>query len=397
MRGPVVIGEPRPSRVTGATKVIQLTGEYDREGWDGQGTPPFAVNRTDSRFGIRGCDLGASFEHNGRLYFLFGDTWRVNQTPAEKDLDSVAFTTDTDPSLGVHLTFNSQPPLLPGIDQHGFNVPVDGTSWQGVMYVFFTTDHYQIDGNDLMGRSVLGRSIDGGNNFVYLGEFSRRKFVNVSVEQGTVDNRAASMLGLPIGTPVLWIWGSGRYRGSAVYLAVLPLADLETLTTVRYFAGGVEWSANEDVAVALLPEGDVGELSARWNPALARWLLLINSGNPRGILMHSAPQPWGPWSPDPVMIFDPTAAPGADPCSGPGYGKFMHVGYQVAHCDHVQDDMFDPGHFRDDEWGGEYGPYQITRYAGNVRDNVAQIWFTMSTWNPYQVMLMTAQIPKSFV
>src|SRR5258708_7652427 len=128
LRGLVVIGEPRPTRVTGATKVCQLTGEYDRQGWNGQGTPPVAINRTESRFGIRGCDLGSSFEHNKRAYFLFGDTWRINQTPAEKDLDSIAFSSDADASNGVHLTFNTTWPNLPGIDQHGFNVPVDGTS-----------------------------------------------------------------------------------------------------------------------------------------------------------------------------------------------------------------------------------------------------------------------------
>ena len=177
----------------------------------------------------------------------------------------------------------------------------------------------------------------------------------------------------------------------------MPLTDLEKLTGLRYFAGGSNWSSNEDDAAPLFCAGDVGELSARWNPFLARWLLLFNSGNPRGILMHSARQPWGPWSTDPVMIFDPTAAPGASPCSGPGYGKFMHVDYRVARCDHVQDDMFDPGHLRDDEWGGEYGPYQITRYAGTTFDNTPQIWFTMSTWNPYQSMLMKALIPRRFV
>ncbi len=396
LRGLVVIGEPYPARVTGATKIVQLTGEYDRQGWNGQGTPPFAFNRTESRFGVRGCDLGSSFEHNNRACFLFGDTWRVNQTPAQRDLDSVAFTSDTDPSQGVHLTFNSQPPLVPGINQHGFNVPVDGTSWNGAMYVFYTTDSYQINNDTLMGRSVLVRSTDEGFNFADLGEFSRKKFINVSVEQDTLNDAAASMLGLPVRTPVLWIWGSGRYRGSAVYLAVIPMSGLQTLAGTRYYAGGVQWSRNEDDALALLCEGDVGELSARWNPFLSRWLLLFNSGNPRGILMHTAPAPWGPWSADPVMIFDPSQ-PGGNVCSGPGYGKFMHVDDQVAHCDHVQDDMFEPGTFRDNEWAGEYGPYQITRYADTSSDNVPQIWFTMSTWNPYQSMLMKTLIPRTFV
>ena len=113
MRGNVLLGEPYPTRVTSARKVVQLAGEFDRQGWDGQGTPPFAFNRTESRFGIRGCDLGSSFEHRNRVYFLFGDTWRVNQTPAERDLDSIAFCTDTDPSTGLNLIFNNRPPLLP--------------------------------------------------------------------------------------------------------------------------------------------------------------------------------------------------------------------------------------------------------------------------------------------
>jgi hypothetical protein len=59
--------------------------------------------------------------------------------------------------------------------------------------------------------------------------------------------------------------------------------------------------------------------------------------------------------------------------------------------------MFGPGQFRDNEWGGEYGPYQITRYATGIDGQSTQIWFTMSTWNPYQSMLMTTQIPSDLV
>jgi hypothetical protein len=401
LRGGVVIGEPYPARVTGAVKVAQLTGEYDRQGWNGQGTPSFAPNRTESRFGIRGTDLGVSFEHAGQLYLLFGDTWRVNQTPDETNLDAIAFTNDADPTGGLDLTFNTSWPFVPGIDQRGFNVPVDGTSANGSMYVFFTTDSYKpvpaVDNTVLMGRSVLGRSDDGGYNFANLGDLSRKKFINVSVEQQSLDADAARMLGLPLGTPVLWIFGTGRYRASAVYLAVLPLSGLDQLQGLRYWTGNDHFSASEDDAVALLCEGDVGELSVRWQPLLQRWLLLFNSGNPRGILMHSAAEPWGPWSEESVMIFDATAPLAAGPCDKFGYGKFMHVSYAVAQCDHVQDDMFPPYAFRDDDWGGEYGPYQITRYTRAVPNETVEIWFTMSTWNPYQSMLMKAFIPNDYV
>ncbi|PZS39926.1 MAG: hypothetical protein DLM62_05600, partial [Pseudonocardiales bacterium] len=40
---------------------------------------------------------------------------------------------------------------------------------------------------------------------------------------------------------------------------------------------------------------------------------------------------------------------------------------------------------------GMYGPYQIPQYARST-DHGVRIFFTMSTWNPYQVMLMTLDI-----
>ncbi|HYZ37660.1 MAG TPA: hypothetical protein VE673_13210, partial [Pseudonocardiaceae bacterium] len=96
---------PYPLLEHRAQKTAQLTGEFDREGWNGTGTPNFALNRTESRFGIIGTDLGSSFTHQGRLYFLFGDTWRVGHGTPNDDLDSIAFSTDTTADNGVTLTF----------------------------------------------------------------------------------------------------------------------------------------------------------------------------------------------------------------------------------------------------------------------------------------------------
>jgi hypothetical protein len=401
LRHQVLLGEPYPSRVLDSRKVVQLTGELDRQGWNGSGLAPFAFNRTESRFGIRGTDLGASFEHKQRVYFLFGDTWRVGQTPAEQDLDSVAYTTDPTADQGLHLTFNPRPPHVPEISQHGFEVPLDGLSRGSRMYVFFSTDHYAVDGRDLMGRSVLAFSDDDGLEFTLLYTFSKHKFINVSVETGVARRPFAESLQLPDGTEVLWIWGSGTYRSSSIYLAVLPLQQLETGTGLRYFSGSgasPAWSPSEADASPLLCAGDVGELSVRWNAVLQSYLAFFNTGNPRGIVMHSAPNPWGPWSASPVMAFDPgRLADPSNPCSGAGYGRFMHIAWNVRHCDHVQDDMFSPGSFRDNEFGGEYGPYQVTRYAHALENGDCRAYFAMSLWNPYQVALMRTTIPKGFV
>ncbi len=317
--------QPHPRLADRAQKIVQLTGEFDREGWDGTGTPKFAFNRTESRFGIIGTDLGASFAHQDRLYFLFGDTFRVGHGSPNDDLDAVAFSTDRTADAGLGLTFLSQPPLVPGIAQDGFDVPLDGVSYNGSMYVFFSTDRRQAGIYALMGRSVLARS-DHGLDFTLLYEVSRYKFVNVSTM--VVD---AAEHGLPGTGPQLVIFGSGRYRSSDVYLAVKPVAKITESGGLLFYAGGLDqpqWSAAEDDAVPLFGEGCVGELSVRWNPLLGAWICLYNADWPAdraavgGIVMRWSKRPYGPWSTGDIAF-----------SVDDGLGKFMHL----PNGDHTQE------------------------------------------------------------
>ena len=68
-----------------------------------------------------------------------------------------------------------------------------------------------------------------------------------------------------------------------------------------------------------------------------------------------------------------------------GLGKFMHL----PGADHTQEGF---GSDRRADLGGMYGPYQIPQYA-RASGHGVRIYFTMSTANPYQTMLMTASIP----
>jgi len=80
--------------VAGSTKrVCQLTGDLDRT--SGQPT----LSQTGKRFGLFGTDLGSSFEHDGRLFFLFGDTWG---RPGLRD--AVAWTRSSTPK-SIRLNF----------------------------------------------------------------------------------------------------------------------------------------------------------------------------------------------------------------------------------------------------------------------------------------------------
>ena len=330
-------------------KIAQLTGEFDQEGWDGVAPRRRTRNQTESRFGIRGTDLGSSFVHRGRTYFLFGDAFRINQTKETSNLDSIAFTTDTNPDdEGLDLTFLDCPPLIhPPIPQQTYNVPLDGVSVNDSMFVFFSTDHKRVDEEPLMGRSVLTRSTNDGFDFDLLYEFSSDKFINVSVERVTLDEMDAEAVG--VGTrDVLCVWGAGPYRSGDVRLAILPVAELMTGRGRRFYAGSDGrhvWSNDERDAAPLFCSGCIAELSARWNPFLKRFLVTYNNrDSPKGIVLHAAPKPWGPWTHEPVMVFDPNhRSPGLDPndpCLGDGYGKFMHIPWNWKKCDNVYDDFF---------------------------------------------------------
>jgi hypothetical protein len=191
--------------------------------------------------------------------------------------------------------------------------------------------------------------------------------------------------GLPGHGPQLIVFGSGRYRSSDVYLAVKPVARLEEPGGFLFYAGGLSqphWSPDEDSAVPLFGEGCVGELSVRWNPLLGVWMCLYNADWPAdrspvgGIVMRCAERPYGPWSPGDLVF-----------SVNDGLGKFMHL----PNADHTQEGF---GSDRSADLGGMYGPYQIPQYTHWSGDG-AQIYFTMSTANPYQAMLMTVSIPTS--
>jgi hypothetical protein len=108
------------------------------------------------------------------------------------------------------------------------------------------------------------------------------------------------------------------------------------------------------------------------------WILLYNCGNPRGINMRTSEYPRGPWS-EPQVLFHPW--------DDNGYCHFLHTSWEFQQCDSIHDNG------RQNEWGGEYGPYQFEHFA--TGDSLSTtIYFTMSTWNPYTVVLMRAKLEK---
>lgn len=343
------------------TKVCQLSGDLDRP----EGKP--TLSQTGERFGVIATDLGSSFEHKGRLYFLFGDTWG---RPGGKDV--LAWTTSNDPEA-ILLDFHRAPdgkwlPLaVPGVRLGPFEVPSYGVSIGGDIYVVLTTDHSP---EKTMGRSVVARSRDDGRTFDKLYDLSDDKFINVA---------------LWTSGQWLYVFGSGDYRRSSVCLARVKPADFRRPSKLSYLSGmdaggSPQWSPRQRDATPLFEHDVVGEFSVAFCEPVGRYVMLYNSTKPRGITMRSAATPWGPWS-DGQVIFNPWR--------DEGYGHFIHLPFRL----HGGGKTFhDPQ--REAEGGGEYGPYIISRFTTGTAEQ-CRLYYTMSTWNPYQVVLMRSDLRRN--
>jgi hypothetical protein len=176
-------------------KLEQLLGEEDKE----RHQP--TLSRTVTRYKLQGTELGYSFEHQGRLHFLFGDT--VGQL--DRALDTIATTEASDPERGVRLDFLTAagaPYLtveLPGIRMGAFEVPVSGISLGGQMYVVVSTNHSLDSATD---RSVLTKFIPP-TTFQPLRTISQLpagRFIKMSLH-----TEPGPIKGLPPGGPFVFI------------------------------------------------------------------------------------------------------------------------------------------------------------------------------------------------
>jgi hypothetical protein len=376
--GPSTTGPALRYEAGSTAKIQQLLGEEDKQ------LHQPTLSRTVTRYGIEGTDLGNSFENGGRVYFLFGDT--VGRL--RRALDTIATTDATDPERGVRLDFLTsgsdyltiQPP---GISMGAFEVPVAGISLGGQVYVVVSTNHSEDRSTD---RSVITK-LTLPANFQPLRTISQLPeghFVKMSLHA-----EPGPIAGLPAGGPFILVWGTGPYRRSDAYLAIVPAAQFESGKGTRYFAGldatNVPiWSEKESDSTAIVQNGTMGDLSVTWCKDLGLWLMTYDSRDPapRGILFSYSRTPWGPWS-EPQTIFNPMRD-GA-------LGKFIH-NPQAVPDDGLAGPVIGKGQANPGAvHGGDYAPYVVERWT-KVQGPELSIYYVLSTWNPYVVVLMKSRL-----
>jgi hypothetical protein len=376
-------------------KVEQMIGDcdYTAQARTGQCVP--TTSQTAMRARVLGTDIGASFESDGRVIFLFGDT--ISPSPSQNYLasDTMASSASTDPSQGLFLDFftnNDGSPYfvrVPGVRMGAGEVPHAGIRLNGSTYVVVNTGtDINLPDPNINEYSVLTRFDEAARRFTVLRTISSRpdgKFVTTAPRRSGND---------------VYIFGLGVYRGSDVYLSVVGAADFESGRGTRYFTGLVNgqpaWSTSEADAVPVVldnplnlpnPTPGIGNVSVIYSNELRLWLMTYDSsrGSPesRGFYFTYAGEPWGPWQ-RPQLIFNP-ARDGAA-------GTFIHDP-RISPSDGLTGPTIGPNDPVTTP-GGPYAPYMIERFT-RVAGRTLSIYYTLSTWNPYTIVMMRSDFRVS--
>ncbi len=316
----------------------------------GQLTGQPSMNNT-GRVNVYGTDLGSMFLHSdGRVYFLFGDTFGPPGRPGASGdwrSNTMAYTTDFTASDGI--TFDGwitgasgqARALIEG--RHDPNdgsgevtkIPTAGWSIQGRQFLWFmSVKQWKKPGRWEVNYSEIAYSDDDGNRWSRSGTRwpGNSNFIQVAVAEQS---------------GYVYFWGVPAGRFGGVKLARVLPPDVLNKAAYRYYTG-TGWSASETEGV-LVVDPPVGELSVSWNPYLQRWIMMYLNESTARIELREAREPEGPWS-APWEIASARDYPAL-------YGAFMH---------------------------GKF-----------VENNGETVYFLMSRFGPYNVFLMQVKFRRN--
>ncbi|HET9426249.1 MAG TPA: DUF4185 domain-containing protein [Gemmatimonadaceae bacterium] len=372
-------------------KLEQVIGDKD---WASaaKGTTLPTASLTSSRYGVFGTDIGSSFEHNGKVLFLFGDTRAENPAVNLGAADPIAFSSTTDGDAPLMLDFytqNNGSTLWvnpPGIDMAGHDVPNAGVSLSDGLYLVLNTGAEPTQADiHANASSVLVRFDEASKTFTPGRTIS-------TMPSGHFLYTALGVRGTDV-----YMFGTGKYRESNIYLSRTPASGFWAGTGTQYFAGRVNgqptWTTSESGAVPIVqdnpPTGTptIGNVAVAYSADLGMWLMTYDGGrqsvSTRGIYLAYAKDPWGPWA-TPVMIYNIPR--------DPGLGLFIHNPSAVP-SDGLNGPVIGPNDPATTP-GGPYAPSIIGRFT-RVTGNTLKVYFLLSTWNPYTVVKMRSELTIS--
>jgi hypothetical protein len=336
-------------------KIEQITADCDWVVWDATIDNPSptckpTVSQTATRADVLGQGLGYSFEHNGKLIFLFGDTfgatigggdgvayyptwtniqdifqyqagdtmaWSTTRRAEDGLLLNYFLSSDQTHALLVQPTYATSQCYPDGtcgtaLPMGADDIPNSGISLNGQMYIIASTGSNAATGDYSRNYSVLSKfdekagtfsagrtisSVPAGGHFVYT---SLREFPG--------DGEGGQRF---YGQPMVVIFGVGQYDASNIYLSMVPKSGFENGVGTRYFTGfdkfgAPTWGTKDDSSAAPVmtdvnpANPTIGNLSVIYSQELGLWLMTFNGGHKdpatTGVYFSYSRTPWGPWS-----------------------------------------------------------------------------------------------------
>jgi Domain of unknown function (DUF4185) len=403
-----------------SVKLEQIIGDIDWEA-NARGSNLLTASQTITRFHIMGNGLGYSFENNGKLIFLFGDT--ISEDPTNGPLnyhaaDPLAWSTTTDGEMPLVINFfTNNPPtnVAPifvrpaGITMAGDDVPNAGiTLANGVFLVCNTgseasNTNIAPQTNDFSVLVTFNESLAFTNTAIITNIFFTNRIISILTTNlaptNSLQGHFINVSMREYGTNVM-MFGTGEYRSGDVFLCQIPTASFVSGSGTLFFAGLTNgepiWSGMESNCYPVVQDnptnglpwpndaGTAGNVSVIYSTNLNLWLMTYDGGRsadtPKnkttGVYFSYAQQPWGPWA-TPQLIFNKSRDNGVgvfiyDPSTtndlalaGPVIGS--------------NDPLTTPG--------GDFAPIMIERFT-RVTNSTLLIYYTLSTWNPYTVIKM---------
>jgi hypothetical protein len=228
----------------------------------------------------------------------------------------------------------------------------------------------------------------------------------------------------------LLMWGRPNFawlapNSSNVYLLHHSLAALDgpgfsVSWHPRYFAGldnndNPVWTNDQIFAIPVIDDETVNQVlqfTVAWVAPIQRFVMLYSGRLPQfskdnpdfGVYLRTAEHPWGPWS-KPQLIWN-AKEEGAYDCPGIMYDKDAK-GRGCPMSDPYRPNFYPtdtfnncPGHtpMNNDDIGVEYGVNILDNFTKpGLQINTAVIYWNLSTWNPYRVVLLKTTLDASVI
>jgi hypothetical protein len=310
---------------------------------------PGSINKTAKRWDVYGADLGSMFTYRGRVYVVFGDTFGG---PSANPFFSVAHlnwrsntmawvSSRAQPLHGLYYNGMVTGPggdakqLLSSLKVTGVEqtvIPTYGVAVGTTMYLYYmSVKEYGAPGHWTCNYSGVAYSTDRGQNWTKDAKITWAGNSNFGQVALVKYSQFVYVFGIPC----------GRY--GSLELARVPKGDVLRKASYQYW-GGHGWGLGEPRTAVPIVKAPVGELSVQWNSFYHKWLMMYLIDPTGQIVLRTASALTGPWSSAQVVV---TSA------------KYPEL----------------------------YAPY-ITPEWDSGRD----IWFDMSLYGSYHVVLMHTEL-----